>query len=100
MLKYAMKLILLLCIPLLSLLIVLRFLLTWNLHWLDYAIGDGRRPPRAQRRAMLVLGVVLGLILLIPVLNLLLPALLCSSVCHLRFRTAQGAASNEQQLTP
>ncbi|PLY42256.1 hypothetical protein CSZ94_11430 [Janthinobacterium sp. ROICE36] len=49
---------------------------------------------REQRPAIFALGLLLCLLMRIPVFNLLLPALLCTSVCHLQRRgwRATGAA--------
>ena len=38
---------------------------------------------REQRPVIFALGLLLCLLMLVPVLNLLWPALLCTSVCHL-----------------
>ena len=47
---------------------------------------------RQQRPAIVALGLLLCLLMLVPVLNLLLPAVLCTSVCHLQRRGWRVAA--------
>jgi hypothetical protein len=99
--RWAMFL-LLLCIPFVSLLLLLRFLLTCNLRWLHRGIPPATPVSSQQARAMLVLGVVLALAMLVPVLNLLVPGLMSGCVCHLRCRRdqARGAGPHMSHEIP
>lgn len=86
-------LVLSLLIPVWAMLVVVATLLAWNVWFIYGAAADGvldadqqKRLRQAQRPAIYCLGLLLCLTMLVPVLNLLLPALLCLSVCHLQRR--------------
>lgn len=82
-----------LLIPIWAMLVVIGTLLAWNV-WLIYGaaadgvldVGQQKRLRHAQWPAICCLGLLLCLTMLIPVVNLLVPALLCLSVCHLQRR--------------
>lgn len=69
------------------------YLLTWNVQ-MSYGaaaedvlgVEEQAALRREQRAAIFALGLLLCLLMLLPILNLLVPALLCSSVCHLQRR--------------
>lgn len=93
-------LVLSLLIPVWAMCVLVVWLLACNV-WLMYgAAADGvldqeqqRALRRQQRPAIVVLGLLLCLLMLVPVLNLLLPAVLCTSVCHLQRRGWRKAVS-------
>lgn len=82
-----------LLIPLWAMCVLVVWLLACNV-WLIYgAAAEGvlgeaqqRALRRQQRPAIVALGLLLCLLMLVPLLNLLLPAVLCTSVCHLQRR--------------
>jgi hypothetical protein len=86
---------------LLGLGVLLSYLLTWNVQMIYGAAAEevlGAALRREQRPAIFALGLLLCLLMLVPVLNLLLPALLCTSVCHLQRRSwhATGLPTNAE----
>lgn len=91
--REVLKVVLMLCIPVWALLVVARFLLEANVRLLYGPAADGvldqeqrRALLHAQQPAVLMLGIMVSVLMLVPVLNLIVPALLCSSVCHLQRR--------------
>ncbi|NHZ37834.1 hypothetical protein [Massilia rubra] len=88
-----LKLMLSLLVPLWSLYVVLRFVLEFNVRLMYLLAAEGVLDPQ-QRRALMhaqgpaitMLGLILCVLMLVPLVNLLMPALLCSSVCHLQRR--------------
>ncbi len=95
---WRMLLVLSLLIPIWALCVLVVWLLACNV-WLIYgAAAEGvldKEQQRAlrhqQRPAIVFLGLLLCLLMLVPVLNLLLPAVLCTSVCHLQRRSWRKA---------
>ena len=94
-----------LLIPVWAMCVLISYLLAWNVQMIYGAAAEAvlsveqeTALRREQRPAIFALGLLLCLLMLIPVLNLLLPALLCSSVCHLQRRgwRATGAAVKAQ----
>ncbi|MDN2705200.1 hypothetical protein O0881_24725 [Janthinobacterium sp. SUN100] len=92
-----------LLIPVWAMCVLVSYLLAWNVRRIygaaaEDVLGAEQQAAlrRAQRPAIAALGLLLCLLMLIPVLNLLVPALLCSSVCHLQRRgwRATGSATN------
>ncbi|WP_150130825.1 hypothetical protein [Janthinobacterium sp. LM6] len=92
-----------LLIPVWAMCVLIACLLAWNVQAIYGAAAkdvlDEQQQAvlrRAQRPAIFALGLLLCLLMLIPVLNLLVPVLLCSSVCHLQRRgwRATGSATN------
>lgn len=86
-------LVLSLLIPIWALCVLVVWLLACNVWFIYGAAAEGvldkeqqRALRRRQRPAIVVLGLLLCLLMLVPVLNLLLPAVLCTSVCHLQRR--------------
>jgi len=82
-----------LLIPVWAMCVLISYLLAWNVQMIYGAAAEGvlsveqqMALRREQRPAIFALGLLLCLLMLIPVLNLLLPALLCTSVCHLQRR--------------
>lgn len=82
-----------LLIPVWAMCVLVSYLLAWNVQMVYGAaaeeVFDAEQQAalrREQRPAIFALGLLLCLLMLIPVLNLLLPALLCTSVCHLQRR--------------
>lgn len=82
-----------LLIPVWALCVLISYLLTWNIRRIygaaaEEVLGAEQQAAlrRAQRPAIFALGLLLCLLMLVPVLNLLLPALLSTSVCHLQRR--------------
>lgn len=92
-------LVLSLLIPIWAMCVLIVWLLACNVWFIYGAAAEGvldKEPQRALRRqqrpAIVFLGLLLCLLMLIPVLNLLLPAVLCTSVCHLQRRGWRAAA--------
>ncbi|MDN2717129.1 hypothetical protein [Janthinobacterium sp. SUN120] len=92
-----------LLIPVWAMCVLVSYLLAWNVRMIygaaaEDVLGAEQQAAlrRAQRPAIAALGLLLCLLMLIPVLNLLVPALLCSSVCHLQRRgwRTTGSATN------
>lgn len=86
-------LVLSLLIPIWAMCVLIVWLLACNVWFIYGAAAEGvldkeqqRALRRQQRPAIVFLGLLLCLLMLIPVLNLLLPAVLCTSVCHLQRR--------------
>lgn len=86
-------LVLSLLIPIWAMCVLVVWLLACNVWFIYGAAAEGvldkeqqRALRRQQRPAIVFLGLLLCLLMLIPVLNLLLPAVLCTSVCHLQRR--------------
>jgi uncharacterized protein involved in cysteine biosynthesis len=82
-----------LLIPVWAMCVLIAYLLAWNVQMIYGAaaaevLGVEQQAAlrREQRPAIFALGLLLCLMMLVPVLNLLLPALLCTSVCHLQRR--------------
>ena len=82
-----------LLIPVWAMCVLIAWLLAWNVRLVYGAAADGvldqqqrQAASRLQGPAIVALGVMLCLLMLVPILNLLLPALLCTSVCHLQRR--------------
>ncbi|TWI70064.1 hypothetical protein IP91_01144 [Pseudoduganella lurida] len=80
-------------IPVWAAIVVLRSLIAFSVRSLYAPAAAGlldtdqqRALAEAQRPAIVILGLLLCLMMLVPVLNLLVPAVLCSSVCHLQRR--------------
>lgn len=91
--RTVLKHLLSLMIPVWSLYVVVRFMLEFNVGLIYFLAADGvldaeqrRALMHAQRPAITMLGLILCVLMLIPFINLLIPALLCSSVCHLQRR--------------
>ena len=91
--RAALKVVLMLCIPVWALLVVVRFLMEANVRLLYPVTAEGVLKPdqrralaQAQQPAILALGILLTLLMLLPVFNLFVPAVLCSSVSHLQRR--------------
>lgn len=88
-----------LCVPVLAFLLLLKWAIRGNVSLL-YRSAARHIVARPQRRALwcrqkstvLALGILLLVQLLIPVLNLLLPAVMCTSVCHLQYRGLRAPA--------
>ncbi|MED5615624.1 hypothetical protein [Janthinobacterium sp. P210005] len=92
-----------LLIPVWAMCVLVSYLLAWNVRMIygaaaEDVLGAEQQAAlrRAQRPAIAALGLLLCLLMLIPVFNLLVPALLCSSVCHLQRRgwRTTGSATN------
>lgn len=86
-----------LLIPILSMLVLLRLLIAGNVHLMYrpaaggvLAVPQQRELAAAQRPAIFMLGLLLCATMLVPLLNLLAPALLCTSLCHLQRRGWTG----------
>jgi len=82
-----------LLIPVWSAVVIVRTLVAGNVRWMYGAAAEGLLDPQqrralaaAQRPAIFMLGLLLCVMMLVPVLNLLVPAVLCSSICHLQRR--------------
>ena len=82
-----------LLIPLWAMCVMISYLLAWNVQMIygaaaEEVLGAEQQAAlrREQRPAIFALGLLLCLLMFVPVLNLLLPALLCTSVCHLQRR--------------
>lgn len=82
-----------LLIPLWAMCVLIAYLLAWNVQMIygaaaEEVLGAEQQAAlrREQRPAIVALGLLLCLLMLVPVINLLLPALLCTSVCHLQRR--------------
>jgi hypothetical protein len=82
-----------LLIPVWAMCVLIAYLLAWNVQMIygaaaEEVLGVEQQTAlrREQRPAIFALGLLLCLLMLIPVLNLLLPVLLCTSVCHLQRR--------------
>lgn len=91
--RHVLKHMLTLIIPVWSLYVVVRFLLECNVWLMYFPAAEGvldleqrRALMHAQRPAIFMLGMILCVLMLVPFVNLLLPAVLCSSVCHLQRR--------------
>lgn len=87
-----------LLIPVWAMCVLISYLLAWNVQAIYGAAAEEvlsveqqAALRRAQRPAIFALGLLLCLLMLIPVVNLLLPALLCGSVCHLQRRGWRAA---------
>ena len=92
-----------LLIPIWAMCVLIVWLLACNVWFIYGAAAEGvldkeqqRALRRRQRPAIVFLGLLLCLLMLIPVLNLLLPAVLCTSVCHLQRRGWRGAALDKE----
>lgn len=87
-----------LLIPVWAMCALIAYLLAWNVQMI-YGVAAEDVPGaerqatlrREQRQAIVALGLLLCLLMRAPVLNLLLPALLCTSVCHLQRRGWRSA---------
>ena len=82
-----------LLIPVWAMCVLIAYLLAWNVQMIygaaaEHVLGAEQRAAlrRAQRPVIFALGMLLCLLMLLPILNLLVPALLCSSVCRLQRR--------------
>ena len=82
-----------LLIPVWAMCVLIAYLLAWNVQMIYGTAAEkvlsAEQPTalrREQRPVIFALGLLLCLLTLVPVLNLLLPALLCTSVCHLQRR--------------
>lgn len=91
-------LVLSLLIPIWAMCVLIVWLLACNVWFIYGAAAEGvldkeqqRALRRQQRPAIVFLGLLLCLLMLVPVLNLLLPAALCTSVCHLQRRSWRKA---------
>ena len=89
-----------LLIPVWAMCVLISYLLAWNVQMIYGAAAEEvlsveqqTALRREQRPAIFALGLLLCLLMLIPVLNLLLPALLCTSVCHLQRRGWRATGS-------
>ncbi|QYG09270.1 hypothetical protein [Janthinobacterium sp. PAMC25594] len=92
-----------LLIPVCAMCVLISYLLAWNVQMIYGAAAaevlsmeQETALRREQRPAILALGLLLCLLMLIPVLNLLLPAVLCSSVCHLQRRGWRATGTSIQ----
>jgi hypothetical protein len=90
---HGLTIVLALCIPVWALFLIVRVLLEWNVLLMYGPAAEGvldeeqrRALVRRQRPAIVMLGLILCVLMLVPIFNLLVPALLCSSVCHLQRR--------------
>jgi hypothetical protein len=84
-------------VPICSMFVLLRLLIVGNMHLMYGPAAQGvlakeqrRDLAAAQKPAIFMLGLLLFMIMLVPVLNLLVPALLCTSLCHLQRRGWTG----------
>lgn len=84
-------------VPILSMFVLLHLLIVCNMHLMYGAVAEGvlekehqRDLATAQKPAIFMHGLLLFGMMLVPVLNLLVPALLCTSLCHLRRRGWTG----------
>ena len=91
--RRCLLLLLSLLIPVWAMCVLISYLLAWNVQMIygaaaEDVLGAEQQAAlrREQRPAIFALGLLLCLLMLVPVLNLLLPALLCTSVCHLQRR--------------
>lgn len=66
----------------------LRFLMPYSLHGLASA-AEQLQVARLQRGALIVYGLLMLILVLVPLLNLLLPALLASGISHIGYRGLQ-----------
>ena len=89
-----------LLIPVWAMCVLISYLLAWNVQMIYGAAAaevlsaeQETALRREQRPVIFALGLLLCLLMLIPVLNLLLPALLCTSVCHLQRRGWRATGS-------
>ena len=80
-------------IPVWAMCVLISYLLAWNVQMIYGAAAEAvlsveqqTALRREQRPVIFALGLLLCLLMLVPVLNLLWPALLCTSVCHLQRR--------------
>jgi hypothetical protein len=96
---HGLRIVLALCIPVWALLLIVRVLLEWNVLLMYGSAAEGvlveeqrRALVRRQTPAIMMLGLILCVLMLVPIFNLLVPALLCSSVCHLQRRGWVSAA--------
>ena len=96
-------LVLSLLIPIWTMCVLIVWLLACNVWFIYGAAAEGvldkeqqRALRRRQRPAIVVLGLLLCLLMLVPVLNLLLPAVLCTSVCHLQRRGWRKAVAHKE----
>lgn len=87
-----------LLIPVWAMFVLIAWLLAWNVRLVYGAAADGvldqqqrQALSRLQGPAIFALGLMLCLLMLVPILNLLLPAVLCTSVCHLQRRGWRAA---------
>jgi len=90
-----------LLIPVWAMCVLIAYLLAWNVQMIYGAaavevLGVEQQAAlrREQRPAIFALGLLLCLLMLVPVLNLLVPALLCTSVCHLQRRGWRATATS------
>ena len=93
-----------LLIPVWAMCVLISYLLAWNVQMIYgtaaaevLSVEQQAALRHEQRPAIFALGLLLCLLMLVPVLNLLLPALLCSSVCHLQrrgWRATKARGSN------
>ena len=86
-----------LLVPIWSMFVLLRMLFAGNVQLMYGPAAQGvlsqeqqRGLAPAQRPAIFMLGLLLFMMMLVPVLNLLAPAVLCSSLCHLQGRGWTG----------
>ena len=89
-----------LLIPVWAMCVLISYLLAWNVQMIYGAAAEEvlsveqqTALRREQRPVIFALGLLLCLLMLIPVFNLLLPALLCTSVCHLQCRGWRATGS-------
>lgn len=89
-----------LLIPVWAMCVLISYLLAWNVQMVYGAAAENVLDAeqqaalrREQRPAIFALGLLLCLLMLVPVLNLLLPAVLCTSVCHLQRRGWRATGS-------
>lgn len=92
-----------LLIPVWAMCVLIPYLLAWNVQMIygaaaEEVLGAEQQAAlrREQRPAIFALGLLLCLLMLVPVLNLLLPAVLCTSVCHLQRRGWRATGSSIQ----
>ncbi len=89
----ALSILLTLCVPIWSFIVILRILLTLNISSAYRSVAkkttttaDRRLLQDEQRHLILVMGIFIFLFMFIPLLNLLIPSLLFTSVAHLQQR--------------
>lgn len=90
-----------LLIPVWAMCVLISYLLAWNVHMIygaaaEEVLGAEQQAAlrREQRPAIFALGLLLCLLMLVPVLNLFLPAVLCTSVCQLQRRGWRATGSS------
>lgn len=86
-----------LLVPIWSMFVLLRLIIVCNMRLMYGPAAEGvlakeqqRALATAQKPAIYMLGLLLFMMMLVPVLNLLVPALLCTSLCHLQRRGWTG----------